>query len=568
MTATHEEQHEHWAYRLDARRLRRLDRLRFVPPARRALLAERRLRRPGQPGPAAEHVVQYQVSATLAERRATDHADDSERRGSEDARPKKPIVVGQADFFYRSQYRQTCSAVMGAFAATATQVLAASSTEPRGRLWGRHRESVTAMIPRHPGDSTRPILVLNDRTVAVAVLVPRTGDAAADRATTAWLHGTGPTPPHLETERRGSAAAAAPGIGTTRSRSHLGGVVALVDAARRTGWLALLALHATDPDAMGLHLTLHGVECVSPEQLARDYALADADLSAHRDRAAAEDAILGYLVGGTAEVFTQCSQNLFVKEAVVDSPAGTAAPEPAESDPIPLADLLAAQFETIQATVDATGLPGASPRNGQIGGAALVAERRGRAHVLIPYHPGNAIHGHAAKLWSNRHAALVVTDDHTVRRRATITGRSWCASHERIARDFPDVARAVTHPDGAEEQTVADPVYWFVTRADVVTWEQGLLPAYRLTEGRAACTINAGGEGRHTKKPKYFDAGSVPVYDVALQHHREAAGRPTDPDGTARTTWLATVEPALAARERHLAELGPGSGEPVDHPNS
>ncbi|MFM7225101.1 MAG: hypothetical protein ACKO1Y_06685 [Actinomycetota bacterium] len=559
MSEAHEVQHEHWAYRLRPGRLRALRILEMSPPALRAQLAERRLRRPGQPGPAAEHVVQYQVSATLATRRAADRSDESEGTGSESARGKKPIVVGQADFFYRSQYRQTCTAVMGAFAATATQVLAASSTEPRGRLWGRHRESVTAMMPRHPGHSTRPILVLTDRAVAVAVLVPRTGDSAADQATTAWLHGSGPMPPHLDTERRGSETAAMPGIKNSRSRSHLGSVVALVDAARRTGWLALLALHQTDPDAMGLHLTLHGVECVSPEQLARDYALTDTDLAAHRSQAESEDAILGYLVGGTAEVFTQCSQNLFVKEAVVNSPDRTADPatdpatDPDASDPIPLTDLLAAQFETIQATVDATGLPGASPRNGQIGGAALVAERRGRAHVLIPYPPGNAIHGHAAKLWSNQHASLVITDDHTLRRRASITGRSWCASHERVARDFPDVARSVTHPDGSDEQTVADPVYWFVTRADVVTWEQGLLPAYRLTEGRAACTLNAGGEGRHTKKPKYFDAGSVPVYDVALQHHREAAGRPTDADGTARAAWLATVEPALAAREQHLA---------------
>ena len=28
------------------------------------------------------------------------------------------------------------------------------------------------------------------------------------------------------------------------------------------------------------------------------------------------------------------------------------------------------------------------------------------------------------------------------------------------------------------------------------------------------------------------------------------------------------VEPTLAARERHGAELGSGSGEPVNHPNS
>jgi hypothetical protein len=202
--------------------------------------------------------------------------------------------------------------------------------------------------------------------------------------------------------------------------------------------------------------------------------------------------------------------------------------------------------------VDWSALPGASPRNGQIGGAALVGTRRGRKYVLIPYHPGNAIHGHAAKLWTNRRAALVVSDDHTYRRRATISGVSRVASHAWVTKRFPAVSRAVTHPDGGAEATIASPLYWFVTRADEVIWERGVLPEYRLSEGRAVCTINAGGQGRHTKQPKYFDAGTVDPYDVAQQHHREAAGRPTDPTGVERSEWLVTAESALAAREEHL----------------
>jgi hypothetical protein len=85
-----------------------------------------------------------------------------------------------------------------------------------------------------------------------------------------------------------------------------------------------------------------------------------------------------------------------------------------------------------------------------------------------------------------------------------------------------------------------------------VVWERGLLPEYRLSEGRAVCTINAGGQGRHTKKPKYFDAGSVAQYDTSQQHHREAVGRPVDPTGVERAAWLETVASALAAREENL----------------
>jgi len=299
-----------------------------------------------------------------------------------------------------------------------------------------------------------------------------------------------------------------------------------VDAARATGNLALLALHQRDPDAMGLHITLFGVEVVRPEQLVREYGLAESDLEGHRAYAQAENATLGYLVGGTAEVFTQCSQNLFVKELAPESAeSAEALPEVATEAPLSLEQLLAAQFESLQVTVDSSALPGASPRNGQIGGAALVGIRRGRKYVLIPYHPGNAIHGHAAKLWTNRRSALVVSDDHTYRRRATISGVSRVASHA---------------------------VYWFVTRVDELIWERGLLPQYRLSEGRAVCTINAGGQGRHTKQPKYFDAGTVDPYDIAQQHHREAGGRPTDPSGIERSEWLATAASALAAREEHL----------------
>jgi hypothetical protein len=36
------------------------------------------------------------------------------------------------------------------------------------------------------------------------------------------------------------------------------------------------------------------------------------------------------------------------------------------------------------------------------------------AVVLKPYFPGNAMHGHAAKLFSNAYATVIVADDHHV----------------------------------------------------------------------------------------------------------------------------------------------------------
>ena len=547
---------DHWAYRLTDGRARALRALAVTPPAFRARFAERHLRRPAQPGPAAEHVQQYLVSATLARRRA-DESEGSARVAGESRGPRKPVVVGQADFFYRAQYRARCSAVMGAFAATATQVLAASGTTSTGHLWWRHRDCCAAMLPRHAEAGIRPIMVLNDGAVAVAVFIPQAEDPDRDRGAEQWLFAGGPRPPHLDRLVAGEERNGEPGIGHTRSREHAGSVVALIDAARATGHLALLALHPRDPDAMGLHITLFGVDTVRPDQLVGEYGLAEQDIEAHRLYAEAGRSILCYLVGGTEEVFTQCSQNLFVKELVAD-PVPTVGHDDADGPP-PLADFLAAQFETLQVTVDASGLPGASPRNGQIGGAAFVAMRRRKQHVLIPYHPGNAIHGHAAKLWTNRRASLVVSDDHAHGRRVTISGPSWIASHEWVSKRFAAVARLVTHPDGGEDPTVGTPVYWFVTRADAVTWEHGALPAYRLAEGRAACTINAGGEGRHTKQPKYFDAGSVDPYDVEDQHHREAAGRPTDPSGVERAAWLSTIAPAIASREEHLSTAVTGA---------
>jgi len=502
--------------------MRRLRALRMLPPHWRGRLAERRLRRPGAPGPAAEHVVQYLVSDTLRARKTDPTAN--------------AIGVKQADVFYRDQYRQYFSTVMGAFAATAPQALLAAGTRARGLAWWRRRRTVAVLVDG--GTAAPPILVLDRGAVAVAVLLPPDG---ADE----------------ERLVAGDRAASPAGVRSVRERDHDGALLETVRAAVATGRLAVLALHPYDPDAMGLHVTLFGVALLDAAALAAEHALAPGDLAAHEAAANAAGRRLAFLVGGTEEIFTQCSQNLFVKHPVPDPGPAAGADGADPGAPLcSLDDLLARQFEALQVTVGFDGLPGASPRNGDIGRAAFVERRRGRAHLLIPYHPGNAIHGHAAKLWTNPYSTVVVSDDHSVRRRVTLAGRSWIADQAVVARRFPTTADAVARPEGPDGPTVPDPVYWFVMRIDDVVWERGTLAANRLDPGRAACTINAGGQGRHTKKPGYFAADTVEVYDVHRQHERERAGRPVDPAGTERRAWLAAVTDDLAARRAHLARIG------------
>jgi hypothetical protein len=533
----------------------------LAPPATRAGLAERFLRRPGAPGPAAEHVLQYLVSADRAGSRAAtpERLEAVKAAGAGSDRARRASEVLPADTFYRNQYRQYLGAVMGAFAMTAPQLFATSAVpaEPglAGRL-ARPRRVVAAMLGSDDTRATPAALVLSHEAVAVPVYLPRAASPGAESATARWLAGAGAVPGHLRPLIDGTTMPAGTSGARTRRRSELGAVCELVDAAVRSHHLALLALHPYDPDAMGLHVTLFGVEALDADAVEADYALGAGALDAYRDAARRRGEAVTFLVGGTAEIFTQCSQNLFVKR-----------PDPCPSEPVgmdgalpSLEELLAEQFELLQATADATGVPGASPRNGQIGRAAFVGRRRSRSYVLIPYHPGNAIHGHAAKLWSNRHSCLMVSDDHATRRRVTIAGPSWITSHARVAARFPDVAREALRPEGERARTVAEPVYWFVTRVDEVVWSTEPLGANVLHAERAACTIHAGGEGRHAKKAAYFDAGAVDRYDQHGQHARERAGRPTDRSGAAGRAWQSLVADALAARRAHLATVEPLSG--------
>lgn len=525
-------------YRLAGLRILLHRTLTLLPPHHREWMAERLFRRTGAPGPAAEHVLQYLLSAG--------------KPGHPGRKREEATVARGADKFYDKQYRQSLNPVMGAFAMTATQVLLASGAKPQGWLWGRHRRVFAALLEQHA--EATPILVLDDQTVAVPLWLPQPESGRDHEAVLRWLAGRGSMPAIYREFVLGEAVRSADRPISARERSGEGALLEVITGVLASRKLALLALHPHDPDAMGLHITLFGVELLGPEQLERDYGPEPTVLDAYRDASEWMNRRLVFAVGGTEEVFTQCSQNLFVKR-----PEGESARQPipphAWNPALPLERLLRTQFETIQATVSASGLPGASPRNGDLGKAAFVGRVGRRIVLLIPYHPGNAVHGHAAKLWSNPYGAVVISDDHHALSRITVSGPARVISHVRVQREFPDIASQLTTECGRNGTPVPDPEYWFLQEVADLVQERGVLPANTLDPVRATCSISAGGQARHSKKPAYFAADTLPRYDQHRQHAREEAGRPVDPAGTRCRAWLETVGDALMARRAHLQGL-------------
>ena len=209
----------------------------------------------------------------------------------------------------------------------------------------------------------------------------------------------------------------------------------------------------------------------------------------------------------------------------------------------------------IQVTVSAAGSPGASPRNGDQGKAAFVARRRNKPVLLIPYYPGNAIHGHAAKLWSNPYASIVISDDHTALTRVILSGPACLLPHSKVSADFPPIAQEVAAQLGRNGMPVAEPEYWFLQEVVELIQEREPLPKNQLAPSRSACSISAGGKALHNKKPAYFEANSLPPFDQTLHRQREHGGRPLDADGAEHRHWLKILEPALAAREKHLKNI-------------
>jgi hypothetical protein len=507
-----------------------------APPALRERIAETWLRRPATPGPAPEHVFQYALGVRLA------------REAGEGDRAE--VVAKGADNFYARQYRQYLNPTMGVFAESTTMAVLAAGDAACGRLWGRRRPVVMAMA--QAVDGAGPILVLDHQSVATPLYLPRPRDAAETQRLERWLAGRGPAPVSLRRLISGEEMRCAESGVRARRFCALGAALDVAQAALASGKLALLGLHPYDPDAMGLHITLFGVEALSPEELARDYALAPDALDPWRRAAERGNFVLCFLAGGVEEAFTQCSQNLFVKRPA-PAPAGvrTAWPNP-WTPGLPLDLLVGAQFELFQATVSASGLPGVSPRNGDVGLAAFVSQEGGRTRVLTPYFAGNAVHGHAAKLWTNPVSTLLIWDDHTTRTATCLRGPTRIVSHGAVEKRFPLIAARIARRQRRNGAPADPPEYWFeLTVAEILFGDEPLAPN-ALDPARPACGISAAGPAHHGKKPAYFAAESLAPYDMALQHEREAAGRPRDPSGVSRRYWEWESAPAREARRVHL----------------
>ncbi len=512
-----------------------------LPPVWRERAAERFLRRPGAPAPAAEHFVQYLLSAERA-------------RTAADAR-KGAVVAKGADHFYERQYRQYFNPAMGAFAMTATMAALGGGQPARGHLWSRRRKTCAAMLDADAAGGP-PIIVIDARTVGIPMLLPRPRDKSEGVAIARWLGGNGPMPERYRDLVRGEEAPCREAGARAYVRSAQGALLELIDTIARSRELAVLALHPHDPDAMGLHVTLFDVRCLTGRFVEQDHGLGEGALEPWRRAAESRKALLLICVGATEEVFTQCSQNLFVRRRLPEPEARLRATQPKGWLPaLPLERLLDAQFEMFQVTVSASGLPGASPRNGDRGKTAFTERRDCKTYVLIPYHPGNAVHGHAAKLWSNPQGSLIIWDDTTTCAAVTISGPSHVVAHAAVKRDFPNSAARAATITRRNGSPAPDPEYWFVQEvADIACLRETLAPS-ALDPARPTCAINAGGHALFDKKPAYFAAGALPPYDMELQHRREATGRPIDPSGAEHLRWNDSVRDALLARLTHLESL-------------
>ncbi len=503
-----------------------------LPSHWREAAAERWFRRSGAPGPANEHVFQYLIS--------------KQARGDATKERSELAVLRGADLFYERQYRQYLNATMGAFAMTATLALLGSGGKCRGRLWGRHRLPHTAMVEEAGGAS--PVIVLDRQSVAVPLLLPAPHGVDTVADIERWLSGRRAMPRSYRSRIAGEKVPCATPKARATRRGAAAALIELADAVQHTGKLAILALHPHDPDAMGLHITLFGTQVLSPEALEADYGLEKDFLSSWRQAASAQNAVLHFFVGGTEELFTHCSLNLFIKRRV-SCPGG--APE-AWHPSDPLEKLLTKQFEIFQATVSASGLPGISPRNCDAGKAGFVVRKGSKTSILMPYFTGNFIHGHAAKLWSNPQGALMIRDDHTSLSLIVIRGKAYTVGQDWVRRHFPDVAGCIATRRKQSGEPAADPEYWFVQEVSEILQQDEPLAANALDPARPACTIHSAGPALYDKKPGYFATANTPCYNQASQHAREAAGRPADPSGASHRQWQQEVMPALAVRGAHL----------------
>lgn len=425
-----------------------------LPPVYREKVAERFFRRAEAPAPAAEHVWQYLLSASRSEKKS--------------GKKLEAIVAKGADNFYKSQYRQELNPTMGAFAMTATQVLLGTAGKQHGYMWGSHRETSTALIEKR--DESAPILVLNERTIAIPLWLPELTNDAELEAKKNWCSKAVPMPTAFRNLMKGKQVNSYDPSIKAFERDSVASTIEVIDHLLYNPRLALLALHPHDPDAMGLHITLFGVELVDDQKLQQEYGLQKDVIGVYQDVARRNGVTVLFAVGETEEVFTQCSQNLFSKRPAIVDYQNSMAQKWTPSQP--LENLIKEQFELIQITVSSSGLPGASPRNGDKGKAAFLGRRNNKVSLLIPYHPGNFIHGHAAKLWSNPFGSLMISDDHTFLTRVIISGPCRIQKHNYIKVNFPEAAAAVADQKGRTGKPSPEPEYWFMQDVDKLIIER------------------------------------------------------------------------------------------------
>ena len=121
-----------------------------------------------------------------------------------------------------------------------------------------------------------------------------------------------------------------------------------------------------------------------------------------------------------------------------------------------------------------------------------------------------------------------------------------------MKRYFPQIAAEVANQRGRKGTPIESPEYWFLHEITEIVQHPEPLAANILEPGRATCTISAGGQAMHGKKPGYFQADSLPPYDQHLQHQREKNGRIEDPGGVQHHQWLEKVKSALHTRQAHI----------------
>jgi hypothetical protein len=247
-------------------------------------------------------VFQYSLSVVNAKRKA--------RVG----RFEEATIAKGADKFYERQYRQFFNHTMGAFAMTARMALVATGGAPHGRLWRRHRPVLAAMLEEVAG--APPIIVIDRQTVALPFLLPQPSNQGDFVAVARWVTGNGSMPPFYRRLVAGEKVFCTDHGVRARSRTADGALLEVIDGVTNSGKLAVLALHPYDPDAMGLHITLFGAQILTARFLEEDYGLERTTLNRWQDVALEKDRLLLFCVGGTEEVFTQCSQNLFIKRSL------------------------------------------------------------------------------------------------------------------------------------------------------------------------------------------------------------------------------------------------------------